>query len=66
LESAKDLRGEMVRTGRKMSDEDARAFLKTQKIASVATVDANGWPYVIPLTYIYLGDELLWLHTGAH
>ncbi|HYT18950.1 MAG TPA: pyridoxamine 5'-phosphate oxidase family protein [Candidatus Polarisedimenticolia bacterium] len=49
-----------------MSDEDARAFLKTQKIASAATVDANGWPYVIPLTYIYLGDDLLWLHTGAH
>jgi nitroimidazol reductase NimA-like FMN-containing flavoprotein (pyridoxamine 5'-phosphate oxidase superfamily) len=38
----------------------------TQKIASVATVDRNDWPYVIPLTYIYLGDDRLWLHTGAH
>lgn len=56
----------MVRSARKMSDENAREFLKTQKIASVATVDANGWPYVIPLTYIYLGDQRLWLHTGAH
>lgn len=56
----------MVRAARKMSDEETRAFLKNQKIASVATVDANGWPYVVPLTYIYLGDDHLWLHTGAH
>jgi nitroimidazol reductase NimA-like FMN-containing flavoprotein (pyridoxamine 5'-phosphate oxidase superfamily) len=49
-----------------MSAEDARDFLKGEKIAYVGTVDANGWPYVIPLTYIYLGDDVLWLHTGAH
>lgn len=61
-----DLRGQMVRVGRKMSDQEARDFLGSQKIASVATVDGNGWPYVIPLTYIYRGDDQLWLHTGAH
>jgi nitroimidazol reductase NimA-like FMN-containing flavoprotein (pyridoxamine 5'-phosphate oxidase superfamily) len=66
LNSVKDLRGEMIRVRRKMSDEDAREFLKGEKIAYVGTVDANGWPYVIPLTYIYLGDDFLWLHTGAH
>jgi uncharacterized protein len=66
LDLVKDLRAEMIRTRRKMSDEDARAFLKVQKIAYVATVDANGWPYVIPLTYIYLGDDHFWVHTGAH
>ncbi len=65
MQKENDLRGQMIRGSRKMSDEDARAFLKAQKIASVATVDQNGWPYVIPLTYIYLGDECLWLHTGA-
>jgi len=56
----------MIRVRRKMSDEDARSFLQSEKIAYVGTVDANGWPYVIPLTYIYLGDDKLWLHTGAH
>ena len=66
LDSIKDLRGEMIRVRRKMPDEEARAFLKGEKIAYVATVDANGWPYVIPLTYIYLDDDFLWLHTGAH
>lgn len=66
MHNGNDLRGQMIRGSRKMSDEDARAFLKAQKIASVGTVDQNGWPYVIPLTYIYLGDEYLWLHTGAH
>lgn len=63
---AKDMRGEMIRVRRRMSEEDTRAFLKGQKIAYVGTVDANGWPYVIPLTYIYLGDENVWVHTGAH
>ncbi len=66
MQNVKDLRGKMVRAARRMSDEDARAFLKNQRTASVATVDASGWPYVIPLTYIYLGDDRLWLHTGAH
>jgi nitroimidazol reductase NimA-like FMN-containing flavoprotein (pyridoxamine 5'-phosphate oxidase superfamily) len=66
LDSVHDLRGAMIRVRRKMSDENARFFLKLHKIAYVATVDANGWPYVIPLTYIYLGDDNFWVHTGAH
>jgi len=66
LELVKDLRGEMIRIRRKMSDEDARSFLRNGKIAYVGTVDANSWPYVIPLTYVYLGDENVWTHTGAH
>lgn len=53
-------------SGRKMSDHDAREFLNTQKIATAATADANNWPYAISLTYIYPGDDLLWLHTGSH
>ena len=50
---AADRRGQLVRIARKMSDQDAREFLSTQKIATVATVDANRWPYGIPLTYVY-------------
>jgi nitroimidazol reductase NimA-like FMN-containing flavoprotein (pyridoxamine 5'-phosphate oxidase superfamily) len=61
-----DLRGKMIRARRRMIDDDTRSFLKSQKVAFVGTVDANGWPYVVPLTYIYLGDENVWVHTGAH
>lgn len=66
MEAAKDLRGAMIRARRKMAEDEARAFLQREKIAYVATVDANGWPYAVPLTYIYLGGETLWVHTGAH
>ncbi len=62
----KDLRGAMVRAKRRMSDEDTRAWLQTQKVAHVGTVDGNGWPYVVPLAYVYLGGDTLWVHTGAH
>lgn len=63
---ATDLRGRMFRAKRQMSDEAARAFLRAQRIAHVGTVDANGWPYVVPLTYVYEGGDLLYVHTGAH
>jgi nitroimidazol reductase NimA-like FMN-containing flavoprotein (pyridoxamine 5'-phosphate oxidase superfamily) len=62
---ATGVRGEMHRQ-RLMSDEEARAFLRTQKIAHVATVDGDGWPYVIPLIYIYEGGKRLFVHTGNH
>lgn len=49
-----------------MPDAEAREFLRHQKIAHAGTVDGNGWPYVVPLVYIYEGGESLYLHTGAH
>lgn len=61
-----DRRGQMHRAARAMSDADARAFLVGQKVAHVGTVDAHGWPYVIPLIYIYEGGDRLYVHTGAH
>lgn len=61
-----DRRGRMHRVKRLMQDDDARAFLQRQKVAHAATVDAAGWPYVIPLIYIYEGGEHLYVHTGDH
>lgn len=61
-----DVRGHVHRSARLMDDGDARAFLRDQKVAHVGTVDEAGWPYVIPLIYIYEGDERLYLHTGNH
>ena len=61
-----DPRGHMHRIKRLMPDDEARAFLRTQKVAHVGTVDANGWPYVVPLIYIYEGGGVLYVHTGNH
>ena len=61
-----DLRGRMFRAKRQMPDAEAREFLRRQMTAHVGTVDANGWPYVVPLVYIYVGGDYLYLHTGAH
>lgn len=61
-----DLRGHMYRSKRQMGDAEAQEFLRRQLTAHVGTVDANGWPYVVPLVYIYEAGDLLYLHTGAH
>ena len=61
-----DLRGRMYRAKRMMPDEEARQFLRAHKVAHVGTVDVNGWPYVIPLVYVYEGGDLFYLHTGDH
>jgi len=56
----------MYRKKRLMSDKDTREFLRAQRVAHVGTVDSKGWPYVVPLIYIYEGDDRLYLHTGDH
>jgi nitroimidazol reductase NimA-like FMN-containing flavoprotein (pyridoxamine 5'-phosphate oxidase superfamily) len=61
-----DARGHMHRFKRLMADADARAFLRSQKVAHVGTVDERGWPYVVPLIYIYEGGDRLYVHTGNH
>jgi uncharacterized protein len=61
-----DMRGQMYRSKRLMPDTQMREFLRSHKVAHVGTVDAQGWPYVIPLVYIYEGGDILYLHTGDH
>lgn len=56
----------MHREKRLMPDEEVKGFLREQKVAHVGTVDANSWPYVTPLVYIYEDGDLLYLHTGDH
>jgi nitroimidazol reductase NimA-like FMN-containing flavoprotein (pyridoxamine 5'-phosphate oxidase superfamily) len=60
-----DRRGDMTRKDRQMPEPDVRAFLRTHSIASVGTSDETGWPYVVPLMYVYEAHERLFLHTGA-
>ena len=61
-----DRRGRMHRANRHMAEEDAKAFLRMQKVAHVATVDRADRPYVVPLIFIYEGSDRLWVHTGDH
>lgn len=61
-----DQRGRMYRVKRQMPDAEVREFLRRQKTAHVGTVDVNGWPYVVPLVYIYESGDKLYLHTGDH
>ena len=63
---ALDRRGRVHRARRKMPDGEAQAFLKQQHVVHVGTKDANGWPYVVPLVYVYEGGDLLYFHTGGH
>jgi uncharacterized protein len=61
-----DLRGRMLRSQRQMPDDVAKRYLGEQKVGYIATVDANGWPYVLPMSFIYGGGPELWFHTGGH
>ncbi len=56
----------MVRGDRQMSDGDTRSYLRQQCVAHVGTSDASGWPYVVPLMYVYEEGDFLYLHTGPH
>jgi uncharacterized protein len=59
-------RGQMFRSNRQMPDSVARTFLAAQKTLHVGTVDTDGFPYVVPLAFIYEGTGELWFHTGWH
>ena len=56
----------MVRRDRQLPDDQARQYLRENFVAHVGTVDAAGWPYVVPLMYVYEGGDRLYLHTGPH
>jgi hypothetical protein len=66
MAEVKEHRGRMVRSERQMPDAEAREFLRQHAVAHVGTADAAGWPYVVPLMYVYEEGELLYLHTGPH
>lgn len=41
-----------------MLTDDERRFLEGQRVARLATADAGGWPHVIPICYVALGDTV--------
>ena len=57
------MRGHIQNKRVEISEEEAKHFLKLAKVAHVATVDEEGFPYVIPLIYIFEEDKV-YLHIG--
>ena len=60
-----DRRGQMTRGERQISDSDTRVFLRKHAVAHVGTTDDKGWPYVVPLMYVYEEGQMLFLHTSS-
>ena len=44
-----------------MSEEQAREFIVSAYSGTVATVGPDGWPYAVPLLYVWMNGEI-WLH----
>lgn len=58
------IRGMIQNKRVEISNDEAQQFLKMGKVAHVATVDEEGYPYVIPFVYMYEGNDKLYLHIG--
>lgn len=58
------MRGVVHNKKREISQDDAYTFLKKAKVAHVATVGTDGYPYVIPFVYVYESGNRLYLHIG--
>jgi nitroimidazol reductase NimA-like FMN-containing flavoprotein (pyridoxamine 5'-phosphate oxidase superfamily) len=41
-----------------MSDDEVAAFLDAERVVSVASVGADGWPHLMPLWYVVRDGEL--------
>lgn len=49
---------------REISEAEAREILETGEYCVMATVDEDGAPYCVPLSYVVDGDSL-YIHTGS-
>ena len=47
-----------------MTDADAEAFLARGYCGRIATIGADGWPYCVPLLYVWADGEVL-VHNPA-
>jgi len=49
------------RADKLMTDESARELLASGYCGRLATIGADGWPYVVPLLYVWINDAI-WVH----
>lgn len=54
----------MRRVDRQMSENEARTLLAQGEFGILATVDSDGQPYGVPLSYVYL-DEAVYFHCAT-
>jgi len=52
------------RADKLMSEDRARALLAAGHSGRLATVGADGWPYCVPLLYVWMDGEI-WVHNTA-
>ena len=45
--------GELRRSDRAMSEQDSVALLRRALVGRIGTIDAEGTPYVVPLSFVY-------------
>jgi hypothetical protein len=55
---------QLRRTDKLMSEADARALVEQAYSGRLATVGADGWPYVCPLLHLWIDGEV-WLHNTS-
>jgi PPOX class probable F420-dependent enzyme len=48
----------------RLSDDEQRELLESERIVTVASVNQNGWPHLMPLWYVLRDDEV-WVYTYA-
>jgi uncharacterized protein len=58
-------RGALRRADKVMSAEEVKAFLSSAYCGRTATVDADGYPYVVPNLFVWM-DERIFLHTARY
>lgn len=44
-----------------MSEDAAHEFIASAYSGRLATVGPDGWPYIVPLLYVWMNDEI-WVH----
>src|SRR5215470_4752446 len=49
------------RTDKLMSDERVREMISRGRSGRLATIGADGWPYIVPLLYVWVNGEI-WVH----
>ena len=54
---------ELRRTDKLMSDERVLEMLERAYSGRLATVGPDGWPYIVPLLYVWKLDEI-WVHSA--
>ncbi|WDV44773.1 pyridoxamine 5'-phosphate oxidase family protein [Clostridiaceae bacterium M8S5] len=52
---------EMRKKGRQVCDEQIEEILKKGEYGTMATISENGYPYVVPLNYVYC-DNSIYFH----